>query len=76
MGVDLFGQMDEYTGRNGQPIRCSSLVPKDEHLKKYSGSLLINVARLKHIWCIPAVNHPLYENVRADNEANKPVDFE
>jgi hypothetical protein len=49
---------------------------RDEHLKKYSGPLLVNVARLKHIWCIPAVNHPLYENVRADNEANKPVDFE
>jgi hypothetical protein len=48
--------------------------------QKYSGSLLVNAQKLEDILdflpCIPAVNRPFNENLRADREANKALDPE
>jgi hypothetical protein len=49
-------------------------------IDKCSGPLLVNAQKLNGVLdllpCIPGVNRPFNENVRADNEANKALDPE
>jgi hypothetical protein len=60
--------------------KCGRLSQQNPLGKEYSGPLLINATKLKDIWdlfpYIPAVNHPFYENLRADSSANRPLDLE